>query len=150
MAPEQLEGRDADSRSDLFALGAIVYEMVSGRRAFPGSSSASVMAAVLKDQPRPLRELAPTTSPALDRLVQRCLEKDPEARWQSAADLAEALRWLAAPATGAASAPTAREARPSGTARGRSWMRIAWPAALAVLALGLGWTWRAHRAAPGT
>jgi len=149
MAPEQLEGRDADDRSDIFALGAIVYEMVSGRRAFPGSSPASVIAAILKDQPRPLRELVPIAAPALDRLVQRCLEKDPDARWQSAADVAEALRWLADPGSGSVTALTEREARPARSSRGRLWVRNAVPAALAVLALGFGWTWwRAQRAAP--
>jgi serine/threonine protein kinase/Tol biopolymer transport system component len=95
MAPEQLEGRTADARTDIFAFGAVVYEMVAGRKAFEGGSPASVIGAILKDQPRPLDESHPLTPPLLDHIVSRCLAKDPDERWQNAADLARELRWLA-------------------------------------------------------
>jgi hypothetical protein len=98
MAPEQLEGREVDARTDVFALGALLYEMVAGRPPFDGGSPASVIASILKDQPARLTDVAPLTPAVLDRLVQRCLAKDPEQRWQSAADVGEALSWIARPA----------------------------------------------------
>ena len=94
MAPEQLEGKDADARSDIFSFGAVAYEMLTGRRAFPGDSQASVITAIMSSQPPPLSSVQPLTPPALDRLVHRCLEKDPDARWQSASDMAAELRWI--------------------------------------------------------
>jgi eukaryotic-like serine/threonine-protein kinase len=94
MAPEQLEGRPADARSDIFALGAVVFEMVSGKRAFQGDSPVSVISSILRDTPRPLTDLQPFVPPALDEIVRTCLEKDPEERWQSAHDLASQLRWI--------------------------------------------------------
>jgi serine/threonine protein kinase len=84
MSPEQLEGLEADARSDIFALGLVVYEMVSGKRPFKGSTRTSLVASILKDQPQPLRVLEPLTPASLERVVQTCLEKDPENRWQSA------------------------------------------------------------------
>jgi Tol biopolymer transport system component/predicted Ser/Thr protein kinase len=94
MAPEQLEGREADARSDIFAFGAVVYEMVTGRRAFDGGSHASVIAAILSADPPQLAEAKPLVPPALDRLVRKCLAKDPEERWQSVHDLKTALHWI--------------------------------------------------------
>ena len=106
MAPEQLNGGEADERSDIFALGCVLYEMIAGRRPFAGGTQASAIAAILHDRPVPLGELQPLVPVALDRLVQACLAKDPEQRWYSAADLARELRWAAEqPAPGAGRAP---------------------------------------------
>jgi serine/threonine protein kinase len=99
MAPEQLEGREADARSDLFAFGAVLYEMVTGRRAFLGESQASVIAAILEHDPPPLSTLQPLTPAALDRIIKKCLAKDPEDRWQTARDLVDELKWIADVAT---------------------------------------------------
>jgi serine/threonine-protein kinase len=95
MAPEQLEGKDADARSDLFSFGAMLYEMLTGRRAFEGTSPASVISAIMTSQPAPPTSFQPMTPPALDRLVRRCLAKDPDERWQSARDLTTILSWIA-------------------------------------------------------
>ncbi len=95
MSPEQLEGKEADSRTDIFAFGAVLYEMATGKRAFEGASRASLIASIMTVQPQPIGELQPTTPPALDRLIRKCLAKDPDARWQSAADVADELRWIA-------------------------------------------------------
>src|SRR5688572_16158330 len=95
MAPEQLEGIEADARTDIFALGALIYEMTTGRRAFSGKSRASLIASIMEHEPAPLSSVAPMTPPALDRVVRTCLAKDPDDRWQSAADVARELRWIA-------------------------------------------------------
>ena len=95
MAPEQLEGASGDVRTDIFAFGAVLYEMASGRRAFRGDSQASLIAAILNGHPEPLASVQPTVRPALERLVGKCLAKDPDARWQSASDVADELRWIA-------------------------------------------------------
>jgi eukaryotic-like serine/threonine-protein kinase len=94
MAPEQLEGKEADARTDLFAFGCVLYEMLTGRRAFPGETEASVIAAIMTREPPPLSSLPPDTPPALGRLVRACLAKDPDARRQSAHDVAEDIRGL--------------------------------------------------------
>jgi Tol biopolymer transport system component len=106
MAPEQLEGKDADGRSDIFAFGAVLYEMLTGRRAFEGKSQASLIAAILERDPPSIADVAP---PALDRLLQRCVAKDPERRWESASDLKAELEWIAeggAPAAPSTATPT--------------------------------------------
>src|SRR5215831_5473268 len=102
MAPEQLEGREADARSDLWALGCVLYEMVTGRRTYDGATSASLISAIMKDEPRPLTDLAPLAPPSLDRVIRACVAKDPEQRWQNAHDLALELRWPPQQAAGAA------------------------------------------------
>ncbi|MBZ5536863.1 MAG: serine/threonine-protein kinase [Acidobacteriia bacterium] len=95
MSPEQVEGKEADSRSDIFSFGAVLYEMVTGRRAFPGKSRSSAASATLEKGPEPIRTLQPMTPPALDRAIRRCLSNDVENRWQSARDLLLELKWVA-------------------------------------------------------
>ena len=87
MAPEQLEGKEADSRSDIWALGTVIFEMATGARPFKGDTPASVIGAILKDEPPSISTLRPLIPPTLDRVVSLCLVKDPEDRWQSAKDL---------------------------------------------------------------
>ena len=94
MAPEQLEGRETDARTDIFAFGEVLYEMATGRPAFGGRTRASLIAAILTADPKPIAELAPASPAALDRVVRRCLAKDPEDRWQSTRDLALELKTL--------------------------------------------------------
>lgn len=95
MSPEQLEGKEADARSDIFSIGATLYEMVTGQRAFTGDSKASLIGSIMKEQPRAVSELQPTSPPALDRVIKKCLEKDADDRWQSARDLKDELAWIA-------------------------------------------------------
>src|SRR5271156_6186932 len=94
MSPEQLEGKPADARSDIFSFGAMLYEMATGRKAFEAKSHASLIAAILKDEPRPLRELQPMTPPLLERIVKSCLAKDPDDRPQSAHALKMEFAWI--------------------------------------------------------
>ena len=101
MSPEQLEGREADARSDLWSLGCVLYEMATGKRAFAGESHASLISSVMKEEPRPVAELSPLAPSGLDRVIRACLAKDPEQRWQNAHDLALALRWPGSESRGA-------------------------------------------------
>jgi Tol biopolymer transport system component len=133
MAPEQLEGKDADVRTDIFAFGATLYEMATGRKAFEGKSSASLIAAIMHNEPAPILTLQPVTPPLLDSLVKRCLAKDPEERWQSARDVAEALRWIV---------PATKPGKVNQTARAR-W--ALW-AGLALAAGTLGWWFNSRQA----
>jgi len=119
MAPEQFEGVEADPRTDIFALGALLYEMATARRAFEGKSKTSLIAAILSAQPPPISSVQPVMPPALDHVVRKCLEKDPDDRWQSAHDVASELRWIAE-AGSQAGVPAAL------SLRRRSRERLAW------------------------
>jgi eukaryotic-like serine/threonine-protein kinase len=93
MSPEQLEGVEADARSDIFALGCVLYEMATGKRAFQGETRTSLIAAIVSGEPQPISELQPLTPPALEHVIRKCLSKDPEDRWQSARDVFLELEW---------------------------------------------------------
>ena len=122
MAPEQVEGRRTDARTDLFAFGATLYEMVTGRRVFQGESAASVMAAILDYTPAAASTLAPLTPPGLDRLIKRCLAKSPDDRPDTAHDLADELRWVAETASNAVPSVMAGAAPPAATRTLRRWV----------------------------
>lgn len=113
MAPEQLEGRAADARTDIFAFGAVVYEMLTGKKAFAGASQAAVISAIMQAEPTPISATTPAVSASLDRTIQKCLSKDPDRRWQSVRDLSDELKWIA---VGAA---------PPALPRPRRWLPIA-------------------------
>ncbi len=95
MAPEQLEGIEADARTDIFALGTLLYEMATGRRAFEGKTKTSLIAAIVSGDPKPIGVVQPLTPASFEHVVRKCLEKNPDDRWQSAHDVAQELRWVA-------------------------------------------------------
>jgi Tol biopolymer transport system component len=131
LAPEQLEGRATDERTDIFACGAVIYEMVTGRRAFDGDSHASVVAAIMRHDPPSIATVQPAAPPALVHVVSTCLAKDPDDRWQNAGDLTRELKWIAALGSGSPIAPTAARRAP-GT---RVWMTTAALLLVTILAL---------------
>ena len=140
MAPEQLEGKEADARSDLFSFGAVLYEMATGRKAFDGKSQAALISAILKDEPSPVSSIAPMTPPALDRVVKTCLAKDPDDRFQTAHDVKLQLQWIAEGGSQAGlPAPVAH--------RRKSREKLAWglaaAATTAAAILGIGFVKRA-------
>ncbi len=143
MSPEQVRGQEADHRADIFSFGVILYEMLSGRRAFSGDSAVEVMNAILKEEPPELGESNAKISPALDKIVRRCLEKKPERRFQTASDLGFALEALSLPSSsGANRMEMTLGASPwlkrSGL-RERIWMIVAGVLALALLAFGVAY-----------
>ena len=118
MAPEQLEGKEADARTDIFAFGAVLYEMATGRKAFSGASQASLISAIMKEDPKSISAVEPASPAALDRVVRTCLAKDPEERWQSAADVKRELRWIGEGSLAGVASP--------GVPRGRSRRLLPW------------------------
>jgi Tol biopolymer transport system component len=134
MSPEQLEGLEADARTDIFALGAVLYEMATGRRAFQGGSKTSLIAAIVSQQPEPISTVVPMSPPALDHVVRRCLEKNPDDRWQSAQDVAAELQWISEAGSQAGTAAPI-------SARRKTRERAAWITAtlLVVATAATGW-----------
>ena len=128
MAPEQLAAEEPDARTDIFALGCVLYEMATGKRAFEGKSRTSLIAAIVSGEPKPISELQPLTPSAFEHVVKKCLAKDPDDRWQNAMDIAEELRW-------------AGEAQSAGVARGSYWPLVAGAAALALVIGALTGAW---------
>ena len=136
MSPEQVEGHEVDTRSDIFAFGVVLYELIAGTRPFAGKTQASLVASILKDEPRPLFEMEPRTPRGLAEVVRTCLEKDPEKRWQSARDVRHALRLMAV------------QPEPSIPSRsGRAWQGLA--VLTAAIALGIS-AWAFQPTAPGS
>jgi serine/threonine-protein kinase len=128
MSPEQVEGKELDGRSDIFSLGAVIYETVTGQRAFQGKSQLSVASAILEKEPVPISSVKPMSPPALDHAIRRCLAKEPEKRWQSAADLSGELQWIAEAGSQAGVAVPLSSA-------GRMRERMVWLGATAILGL---------------
>jgi hypothetical protein len=136
MSPEQIEGKELDGRSDIFSLGAVLYEMLTGQRAFEGKSQLSVASAVLEKEPAPISSIKPLTPLSLEHTVRRCLAKNPDERWQTARDLALELQWIAESGSQAGAPTTA--ARP-----GRNGDLFGWAASTLLLcalaALGIAY-----------
>ena len=123
MSPEQLDGSEADAPSDIFSFGALVYEMVTGRKAFEGKSQASLIAAIMSADPPPVPSLAPMAPAALDRVVRKCLAKDPDQRWQSASDLRDELTWIG---TSSAAVTVESSSRATAGALAPKHVRLGW------------------------
>ena len=147
MAPEQIEGQEADARSDIFAFGAVLYEMVTGKKAFEGKSQASLIAAIIEREPAPIATSQAESPPALDRVIRTCLSKDPNDRFHSAHDLLLQLKWITLGGPDAA-APTTAPVRT--TTRGG--VRLAIVAAagvlLAIAAAWVAWTFKPEAPRP--
>ena len=141
MSPEQLEGNEVDARSDIFSLGAVLYEMATGQRAFEGRTQASVAAAILERNPKPILSLVPMAPPALDRVVKQCLAKTIDERWQSAHDLHLQLSWIAENLE--AAAQTAGNKRLTST---RHW--VAWGVATLLAVVVIAFVFRQMRGSP--
>jgi eukaryotic-like serine/threonine-protein kinase len=141
MAPEQLEGNEVDGRADIFAFGAVLYEMITGKKAFEGTSQASVISAILSSDPPAVTVLQPLTPPALEQVIENCLAKDRNDRWASAHDVLLQLDWIAAHLSAVPAV--------AGVARNRRREFLAWTmAAMAGLALVVLWAWSLRRPTP--
>jgi len=142
MAPEQVEAKEVDARTDIFAFGAVVYEMATGKKAFEGKTTASVMAKILEAEPPSIASLQPMTPPQMDRVVKTCLAKEPDERWQTASDLCRELQWI--------SDSGSQAGIPVPTASGHAWKRfLPWIAAIAVvISVVEGATLYMHRSTP--
>ena len=135
MAPEQVEAKEVDARTDIFAFGAVVYEMATGKKAFEGKSSASVMAKIMEAEPPSMASLQPMTPQALDRVVKTCLAKEPDERWQTAGDLCRELKWIAEQGqVPQAATPASGDIAKSGVRERLGWL-VAAVAILAAVAL---------------
>ncbi len=145
MAPEQIQGKEADPRSDIFSLGAVLYEMTTGRRAFEGKSQLSVASAILEKEPEPITVTQPLAPVALEHVVRVCLAKDPEDRWQSAADVKRELKWIAEGGSSVAAVAVPGVRRKT---RERLAWAVAGAMALLVVALGIGYMRRNSQPAP--
>jgi serine/threonine protein kinase len=144
MPPEQLEGKETDGRTDLFAFGAVLYEMATGKKAFTGSSQASLITAIMSSEPPPVSSVQPMSPLSLDRIVKTCLAKDPDDRWQNAHDLMRELKWIAELGSSSGRSETVV---PRGSNRERfSWALTAMALLVAVAAV-VAATRYAHRAA---
>jgi Tol biopolymer transport system component len=141
MAPEQIEGQEADARTDVFAFGAVVYEMVTGKRAFEGKSQASLVGAIMHAEPPPPSSGKPLASRSVDRLVRKCLAKDPDDRWQTARDLLDDLKW--ATEAGSQQGAVVPVAGPRPGRAGRA--RLAWIVAGIALAVATAAVWQQRR-----
>src|SRR6201998_3818439 len=145
MAPEQVEGKEADARTDIFAFGVVVYEMATGKKAFEGKSQASLIAKILETDPPPISSLQPMTPPQLDRVVKTCLAKDPDNRWQTASDLCRELKWIAE--SGAQVGPSTGGVTPSPKSRRKMVLWAATTLVAAVVGLTV-WSLRPAPAVP--
>ena len=132
MAPEQLEGKEANTRTDIFALGDVLYEMATGKPTFDGKSRASLITSILSAEPTPIRQLRPIVPSSLERVIGKCLAKDPDDRWQSASDLASELRWISKD-------PDSRQVSPAKAASSRGkWISLAALALAAAAGVAVG------------
>ena len=127
MSPEQVEGKELDGRSDIFSFGSVLYEMLTGQRAFQGKSHLSVASAILDKEPAPISSIKPLTPPSLDRCVRRCLAKDPDQRWQSAGDLSDELRWIGGSSRRGSSSGGATRSGPIATSTSSRRRARRWP-----------------------
>jgi serine/threonine protein kinase len=126
MSPEQLEAGAVDARTDIFAFGAVLYEMITGRKAFTGKTHASLIATILERDPELMSSIQPMSPPSLDRLVKKCLSKEPDQRWHSAGDVSDELKWIAEEGSHAVAAGPVE-------VRGKKRERLAWIVAGALL-----------------
>jgi Tol biopolymer transport system component len=130
MAPEQLEGKEVDARTDIFALGALLYEMLTAKQAFSGASHASLITSIMSSDPAPVAAAQPMATPALERAIRKCLAKSPDQRWQSVRDLMSELQWIAEGGSqGAVSAPAIVGRR---SQRRAAWIAVGTMAALLI------------------